>query len=207
MCVNLIIAHLIACLWHSVSYFNDNRNWVISLHLNYDEWMKKYIYSFYWAIVTMMTVGYGDVTPQNELEAVCSILVIVFGCVLYAYNLNCVGILMQEIYRNQRNLETRLQIINDFMDRKKINNSLQSRIQEYIHFMWNEQKNNEKEEEKQIINSLSESLKNELLVQCYEKVFQKFPILVKYFSQKSLLKIISIIKEINFTPGEEVYAV
>ena len=41
--------------------------WLMSdgkaLHLK--PWLSKYLYSVYFAITTIVTVGYGDLTPQN----------------------------------------------------------------------------------------------------------------------------------------------
>jgi hypothetical protein len=39
----------------------------------------------------MITVGYGDVTPKNQIECVFSVITMFFtGCV-YAYSLNSIG--------------------------------------------------------------------------------------------------------------------
>lgn len=208
MGVSLVIAHYIACLWNIASFYDKANNWKTSLFLKEsDSKWTLYIYSMYWAVTTMMTVGYGDVTASNKAEILFSFVVIVFGCVVYAYNLNSIGMVLHEIYKNKKAFQRKIDIINNFMNRKRIDNNLQNRIQEYLHFIWMEQKNNAPEEEIEIINSLSESLKSELLVQSYTEIFEKFPLLVKHFSQKSLLKMISIIKEIKYTPGEEIFEV
>ena len=47
-----------------------------------------YVYSIYWAITTLATVGYGDLTPANYFEAVILILVMFFGTVVLSYNIS-----------------------------------------------------------------------------------------------------------------------
>lgn len=37
--------------------------------------MVKYIYSIYWALTTTITVGFGDITPQNYAEVVIVMIV------------------------------------------------------------------------------------------------------------------------------------
>ena len=73
----------------------------------------------------MMTVGYGDITPQNSLEILFAVITIVFGCGVYAYNLNAVGILLSEIRREENKYNANLRTINRFMDKKRIETELQ----------------------------------------------------------------------------------
>ena len=45
----------------------------------------KYIAGLYWSIVTITSVGYGDITPQTKLEMLVATVMLLFGSCLWAY--------------------------------------------------------------------------------------------------------------------------
>lgn len=49
------------------------------------------MFSYYWAIATMVTVGYGDITPENVIEALSCTLIMFVSCGVFAFSLNKVG--------------------------------------------------------------------------------------------------------------------
>lgn len=53
--------------------------------------MERYIASLYWAIITMITVGYGDIHPVNMYENLFVCIISVFCCFTFAYALNSIG--------------------------------------------------------------------------------------------------------------------
>ena len=45
----------------------------------------QYLYSVYWALTTLTTVGYGDITPTNNLERLYSLFALLTGALVFGY--------------------------------------------------------------------------------------------------------------------------
>lgn len=79
------------------SRFVPERSWLQHIGIDYSSWAIKYIYSLYWSVTTIVTVGYGDITPQNEYEVVVTIFIELSGSALFAYLINVIGVAMGEL--------------------------------------------------------------------------------------------------------------
>ena len=204
--ISIFVAHFIACLWYFAAIQSQNGlNWVSRAGLNESPWNIKYLYSMYWACVTMMTVGYGDITPQNQFEIIACIISVILGCAVYAYNINSIGMIMQDLNKENSEFDRKINIINQFMRKKNINQDLQMRIREYLRFIWKEENTQNVEDEQKIISLLTNSLRDELLINAYGTILKKFPMFFANFSTKSLTKVVSIIKDIRLFPEEEIF--
>lgn len=64
--------------------------------------MTKYVYSFYFVIITMTTIGYEDVNPENEYEMVYVILMAIFSCGIFGYCVNTIGSIFTEIRQKSK---------------------------------------------------------------------------------------------------------
>ena len=153
----------------------------------------------------MMTVGYGDIVPQNEYEIIVCILTIAVGCVVYAYNINSIGMILQKLNKENAEFDHKINIINKFMVRKKINLDLQRRIREYLRFLWKVENTQNIEEEYKIITNLSTSLKEELYIEAYGALLMKEPMFFANFSEKTLKRVSSKMKEVRLVPEENVF--
>lgn len=79
------------CLWRSVADFNlkSNANWMRTyssdFYLTDSTVLEQYIGSIYWAVVTSLTVGYGDITPTNRYELAWCLVMMAVGVIIFSY--------------------------------------------------------------------------------------------------------------------------
>jgi len=102
----LFLAHICACAWHSLASWEISNgfddNWLEIKNIHQEKWYIKYIYALYFSIVTMMTVGYGDISAKNYIECCFNILIIIFGCGVFAYSINNIGNIFKEMYQEDK---------------------------------------------------------------------------------------------------------
>jgi hypothetical protein len=97
------VAHTLACFWHFLSFEKrSTETWLSKLGLLDSELHLRYLYSLYWAITTMITVGYGDITPQNKDEVLLCMGSMLLGCAMFGYALNKIGNIFERINAEER---------------------------------------------------------------------------------------------------------
>lgn len=104
----LFIAHIYACLWHYIAFRQTEETdltWLSVKGLDNADWRVKYVYACYWALTTMVTVGYGDITPQNMDEIVFCVFTLVSGCLVSGYCLNKIGSVLSKIDEHDHELK------------------------------------------------------------------------------------------------------
>ena len=101
----LQMVHIFACAFNFVGVVSKNRfnqsNWIDRYELTDADFNTRYLYSFYWSAVTTMTVGYGDITPQNNYEVLLVISCILIGCGVYAYFINKIGMILEQLNQKE----------------------------------------------------------------------------------------------------------
>ena len=203
----LLISHVFACLWYMVGqipYFSET--WLIKYDLKDQTLMVQYLYSYYYVCITMNTVGYGDITPQNPIEVLFSTVFIYLACGMFAYSLNSIGIIVNDLTKRQNEFSKEMNLINSFMKEKNINFDLRMRVRKYLEYIFHEEKFENLEEQNQIINKLSETLKEELLIEANGIIIRDIKLLAFNFSEETLRKTVSIMKEMRFTPGDLIFS-
>jgi len=86
-------SHWMACLFRlvidleqSTDEYGQPSNWATEYHyLNKLSPGRLYTTALYWSVMTITTIGYGDVVPTTPGERVTAILVMLVGASMYAY--------------------------------------------------------------------------------------------------------------------------
>jgi hypothetical protein len=63
----------------------------------------------------MVTVGYGDILPNNPYEMGISCLTIMISCGVFAYAINKIGTIFEELSRTHKELMGKLTNINSYL--------------------------------------------------------------------------------------------
>ena len=153
----------------------------------------------------MMTVGYGDIVPQNSDEIAFTLVTVLCGCLVFGYDLNKIANIFQDMNKQQEQMQDKMNKINKFMEAKGIHANLQMRVRAYLNFLWQNQNQQLNEEILEMIGSLSDSLKGELYLQSYGEIIKRHCVLAESFSENFLYDLIRCMEEQNFMKNEIVF--
>ena len=205
----LFLAHFIACLWYALGCYSKNnsdtnRSWLDINRIIELPWQNRYLYSLYWVFMTLCTVGYGDVTPQNSQEIAFCCAVMLMGTFAFGYCLNTVGALLNRMEERYKEMNKNMKIVDNYMHRKNINVNLRKKVKKYLEFLW-ESQNKTVEKEEEFIDKLPISIKHEILLESNMKFLKEFPIITNNFSPEIIELIALNIKPIQFSPADIIY--
>ncbi|EAS01781.3 cation channel family protein (macronuclear) [Tetrahymena thermophila SB210] len=209
------IAHVASLMWVYIGIAESQaqqKSWIAQF-LKIDEnnieqnKFEIYIASLHYIIVTMVTVGYGDIYPTTSNERLLNILVMITSSFVFAYIVNSVGQILSEIHNSKKEIENKKSIIKAYMKKKNVSIELQQKILQYLYYFWIKSKNSKCNEEQLIINELSDELKQTLLMEANKLIVQDYILFSQNFSEQFLQKVVQIIQEKNFCPFQQIFSV
>ncbi|NEQ39748.1 MAG: cyclic nucleotide-binding domain-containing protein [Okeania sp. SIO3I5] len=170
-----LITHWVACGWFLIGSLESRygESWLINKSLESASTKTQYMNSLYWAITTLTTVGYGDITPATEIEIIFTLIVMFLGISMYAYIIGNVSSLISNIDAAQARYREKLNQIQTYMRENKIPPKLQQKIRDYYQYRWIE---NRDIRDYHILEELPHPLKMKLALQLHKEVIEKVPI-------------------------------
>ena len=84
----IILTYFLGCSWYAISkwnYHDDEVTFVNRYKLDDFDSSRRLIICCYFALTTLSTVGYGDLTPSNNLEKVVGIIIMILGIAFFSF--------------------------------------------------------------------------------------------------------------------------
>ena len=198
----LLCVHIFSCFWVYIAKIEGDNpyTWIGKLGLSDKSTMYLYITSFYWAITTLCTVGYGDIHAVSNLEKIFSIGWMLFGVYFLSFIIGSLSSMLNSIDTKENILVNKLAIIDEFSKEANLSKNLTSKLRHALRystekngFTWNDKQN--------IFNELPKNLRYEVSLAMHKGAAKN----LKFFEKKDQVVIASIIPFLQpiFIPAKE----
>ncbi|OQR81564.1 Voltage-gated Ion Channel (VIC) Superfamily [Thraustotheca clavata] len=133
------LAHLVACVWFYAATTNSY-SWASVAGFMADDHAHKqflqYLSSLYWAIVTMATVGYGDIVPKTKVEVILAMFVMVIGVVMFGYVIGNITALVDNLSASSRMHTERMTSIKEYIIARNIPKPIGKRLLDHYEYYY-----------------------------------------------------------------------
>jgi len=150
--VTVFMCHWMACTWVAIegkvttgaviSFYTDGPTWLSALiEVKGDPCFPDahnapicvYALSLYWSVVTFVTVGYGDLAPQNLAEYCLCTVTILFSGYVWAYVVGSVVHYLSNLDPDASHWKQKMDDLNNLMENMQLPAELRVRLREYMH--------------------------------------------------------------------------
>lgn len=136
--VAALLIHWVACGWFVIAYMDGfpEDSWVAGQELEQASVRAQYIRALYWSIVTMTTVGYGDISPRREVEYLFAIAVMLLGASLYAFIIGNLASLFSSLDRAKATFWNRIEALELYLRSRGTPRDLAEQVHNYYEYIW-----------------------------------------------------------------------
>ncbi|KAA8541403.1 hypothetical protein F0562_025366 [Nyssa sinensis] len=207
--VELYCTHTAACIFYYLATTlppsQEGYTWIGSLQMgdysyshfrDIDLWTR-YTTSLYFAIVTMATVGYGDIHAVNAREMIFIMIYVSFDMILGAYLLGNMTALIVKGSKTERYRDKMTDLIK-YMNRNKLGNQIQKEIKGHVRLQ-----HQSRHAEASVLQDIPVSIRAKISQELYEPYVRQIP-LFKGCSSGFIKQIAIRVHEEIFFPGEAI---
>jgi hypothetical protein len=187
----LIVSHWLSCIWFYISNYEYQEEFN-----SYDA----YLNSFYFILISMVTIGFGDIVPHTANQRLFVIFVQIFSGIVFSLVMGSLGGLISRLNTKEYEELYRPNDVNKLLLNKGVSAKLRSSIEEYYEKQIGIQKLNVDQE---MINLLNNVLRDEVMISLYHLFINNFLLIS---TQVEFTKY--LLKELNeetFYPKEQIY--
>ncbi|KAL5559284.1 hypothetical protein UlMin_035495 [Ulmus minor] len=205
ICVTLFTVHFAGCLFYFLAahYRDPGETWIGATMEDFREksvWLR-YVTAIYWSIVTLTTIGYGDLHPVNTIEMVFDVFYMLFILGLQAYLIGNMTSLVVHGTARTRQFRDTIQAASDFAHR----NQLPERLHEQMvsHLCLKYRTDSEGLQQQETLGALPKAIKSSISRFLFHSLVDKI-YLFRGVSNDLLFQLVSEMKAEYYPPKEDV---
>ncbi|KAL4480493.1 hypothetical protein ABPG72_022248 [Tetrahymena utriculariae] len=199
----LMLAHMNGCIFNYVAK-SLGESWLSRNNLQHSEWQVRYINSVYFSFITMVTVGYGDITPISLEEKVFVIFMVAYSCGVFGYIVSSIGNIFTERAQIKAKYKRQLVDIIHYMRTRNIDQVIQTQVFQYLNYLEQMDHYNHQKGE-YIVQKLSPYLQSQINMNSYYPFLNKTTIFKLNFKDSVLVNASLKMKELTFGPGQIIF--
>ena len=174
----VLLTHWFSCMFYYLGNVNrDSENyWAVASagDLNTGALTKNYIAACTWAIMTLTTVGYGDISARNDGQRILSILAMIAGALFFAYGVSHIVSIVDEVRAETKKFKTQMDKFNSYMGARNLPDALRGDIREFLHNIRKRQRASIRDEEA-LLSQLSMGLRSRVAMAINDQYLREMP--------------------------------
>ena len=177
----LFMVHMLGCFWFYCAAQAEEAGEEVTWVTTYDGGSahdgpvsKQYIYSVYWSLTTLTTVGYGDITPTNMIERCYCLFAMLIGAMMFGYMMSTIGSMVTTMDRQAAAFEEKMDKVKEWMTTRNIPRKLLIRVRKYYEHYYTRKSAFDEED---IVRGLTPALRAEVTSILLRDSLGHFPLL------------------------------
>jgi len=192
----------VACAWYVAAYFSGfpANSWVLLSGIHEAGHLHAYLRSLYWAVTTLTTVGYGDITPHLDYEYIIAIITMASGAFMYAFIIGNIASIISNLDRQKASFRSKVDTMSIYLKKRGIPRSLNNRIKNYYEYVWLHHRGFD---EYYFLRELPDHLQLDVLLHLTKELLVETPIF-KYSSEELKHVLVMALQARTYDPGSYV---
>ena len=205
------VGHFLGCFWYMTALNAERRGevtWVdqyaARYEYNLEDYSKTqyYLWSLYWALTTLTTVGYGDIAPANDSERLYASFSVLVGGMIFGFMISQVGTLIASLDRQAALIEEKLDSVKEYASSRKLPKALYVKLTKHFKYFYSRQS---VFDENELLGQCPPALRGEVTQFILNSTLGKLPI-AKRLDPTFQTELFPHIKPISFAPGDVIFA-
>ena len=217
MFVVVYITHVVGCAWYVVGSSDEDcglnpdnstctvSGWVSGFE---DDWgadadvRTRWLRSFYWAMTTLTTVGYGDVSPTTSTEMIFGVLAELIGTIVFGTLVGTVGSIIGQRGKLAERHDAEIAEVKEFMQAKNLPAHLQKKVRNYLDLLFKQER---AFDEKTVMDRMPPKLSFEMMDFLYGERLKKVPVFKK-LPEEVIYELCQLLLPFPAEAGEFIYS-